>query len=244
MARILLVDDAASLARLFADEVSHSLGHEVLVVNALGDVDAVLGSLADRSIDLALVDLSFPKERATGLDALAGIHRASPTTLLVVLTQGDEWVAETLRDAWELLPLATVMSKSAPLEVQLRTIELVLSTGTAAPDPAVQPLLPAGRPGRRQHTDFGRLVHHLGHAKVWSALLESDGEVTYRTIARSTGLKLNTIKNYRAQLLPELAAHGLPDASLREMQTFATRCRAFLLPHLGAVTPTDMAEAP
>lgn len=233
MARILLVDDAASLARLFADEVQRTLDHEVVVATTLHEVPPLLDGLGPScAFDLALVDLSFPKERATGLDALVHIHRACPATTLAILTQGDEWVAETLRDAWDLLPLATVMSKSAPLEVQLRTIELVLSTGTAAPDPAIQPLLPAGRPGRRQHTDFGRLVHHQGHAKVWAALIDADDEATYRAIAKSTGLKLNTIKNYRAQLLPELAAHGLPEASLREMQDFAVRCRAFLRPHL------------
>jgi DNA-binding NarL/FixJ family response regulator len=230
VARLLLVDDAASLAHLFAAEVERTRGHSVHVVCELA---AVPSALEAGPFDLAIVDLSFPKERATGLDALATVHRAHPSTLLAILTQGDQWVAETLRDAWELLPIATVLSKSAPLDEQLTTIERVLATGSAPPDPAIQPLLPSGGSGRRSHTDFGKLVHHQGHAKLWAALLASGNELSYRSLARTTGLKLNTIKNYRAQLLPELASHGMGDASLQEMQAFAVRCRAFLQPHLG-----------
>jgi hypothetical protein len=47
-------------------------------------------------------------------------------------------------------------------------------------------------------------------------------------------LKLNTVKNYRSQLLPELRVHRLDDPSLREMQEFAWRCRSFLRPYVEA----------
>jgi hypothetical protein len=40
------------------------------------------------------------------------------------------------------------------------------------------------------------------------------------------------VKNYRAQLLPDLVAHGLEDPTLREMRDFAIRCRPFLAPYL------------
>lgn len=235
--RILIVDDAESLVQLYAAEVTRRLGHLVQVVHRLDGVESALAEHGP--FDLALVDLSFPKERGTGLDALVVIHRAHPNTKLAVLTQGDDWVAEPLRDAWELLPLVTVMSKSAPIDVQLDTIHQALTSGRVAPDPIIQPLLPAGRSGRRSRTDFGRLVHHQGHAKLWTALQQADDDVSYRSIARDTGLKLNTIKNYRTQLLPELAEHGLADASLREMRDFAVRCRAFLLPHLRGEDPSD-----
>ena len=51
-------------------------------------------------------------------------------------------------------------------------------------------------------------------------------------MATATGLKLNTIKNYRAQLISELALHGVDDAGLSEMRRFAQRCRPFLDPYL------------
>ena len=55
-------------------------------------------------------------------------------------------------------------------------------------------------------------------------------DATYKNVADGTGLKLNTVKNYRTQLLTELKIHGMVDPSLREMQDFAWRCRAFLRP--------------
>jgi hypothetical protein len=57
-------------------------------------------------LDLALVDLSFPQEDGTGLEALVRIHQHSRATKLAIITQGDEWVAEILRDAWELAEVA------------------------------------------------------------------------------------------------------------------------------------------
>lgn len=231
--RILLVDDAASLAELFGAAVTQHLGVPVDVVVAVAEVPDALDRTAQAGgrYDLAIVDLSFPQERCTGLDALAEIHRRSPATLLTLFTQGDDWVADSLRDAWELLPIATVISKTAPLDYQIDAIATVLESGSAPPDPAVQPLLPSHRPTWRTPERFARLIQHQGHAKVWAALMDDD-DATYKSVAARTGLKLNTVKNYRSQLLAELNLHGLHDPTLREMQEFARRCRAFLRPYL------------
>jgi DNA-binding NarL/FixJ family response regulator len=231
MATILLVDDALSLAELFGGAVHDRLGHDVTVIGALDDVaDALTAS----SFDLAIVDLSFPQEHRSGLDALVAVHRSAPATTLSIMTQGDDWVAASLRDAWELLPIATVISKTAPLDYQLGAIEQVLTTGSAPVDPAIQPLLPAQRPAWRTPERFERLIQHQGHAKLWAALLDRQLDATYRAVADRTGLKLNTVKNYRTQLLPELSLQGLTDPTLREMQDFALRCRAFLSPYVDA----------
>ena len=82
---------------------------------------------------------------------------------------------------------------------------------------------------------FGELVQHAGHAKLWAALMESPPNASYKDIAEATGLKLNTVKNYRAQLVGELSIHGLDDPSLAEMRDFAVRCRPFLQPHVTRV---------
>lgn len=234
MAHILMVDDASSLAELFGAAIGQHLGHEVTVVIAVADVPDLLDEVDAGAPppDLALVDLSFPQERVTGLEALAIIHRRSPSTKLAIVTQGDEWVAEVLRDAWELLPIVTVISKTAPLDYQLGAIERVLTEGEAPVDPAIQPLLPAVRPAWRTPERFALLIQHQGHAKVWSALMDPELDATYREVSERTGLKLNTIKNYRTQLLSELGLHGLEDPSLREMQDFALRCRPFLEPYV------------
>ncbi len=229
MAHLMLVDDASALAELFAQAIEARLGHSVTVAVSIAGVEEALASID--LLDLALVDLSFPQESGTGIDALAEVHRARPDTRLAIITQGDDWVAQVLRDAWELLPITTVISKSAPLTFQLAAIEQVITTGSAPVDPAIQPLLPAQRNAYRTIERFSALVQHAGHAKLWSALLEA-GDPTYKQIADLSGLKLNTVKNYRAQLLPELAVHGMNDPTLRQMQDFARRCKSFLLPYL------------
>jgi len=231
VASILLVDDAAALAELFGQTVQIQLGHTVHTVVSLADVRASLALVGD--LDLALVDLSFPQEDGTGLEALARIHQHSPSTKLAIITQGDEWVADILRDAWELLPITTVISKSAPLAYQLQAITLVLATGSAPPDPAIQPLLPDRRNSNRTPECFARLVQHAGHAKLWTSLIAVD-DPTYKAISYHAGLKLNTVKNYRAQLVDELTIHGLEDPTLREMARFAKRCWPFLSPSITA----------
>ncbi|MGB8860946.1 MAG: hypothetical protein WCC60_16925 [Ilumatobacteraceae bacterium] len=233
MANILLVDDAAALAELFGRAITHELGHTVHTVVSLADVGPSLAHVGE--LDLALVDLSFPQEDGTGLEALVRIHQHSTATKLAVITQGDEWVAEILRDAWELLPITTVISKSAPLAYQLQAISTVLSTGSAPPDPAIQPLLPTRRATTRTPARFARLVQHAGHAKLWQSLIAVD-DANYKAMSDDSGLKLNTLKNYRAQLVDELEAHGLHDPTLRDMRRFAKRCWPFLEPYVSAAT--------
>ena len=231
MAQLLLVDDASALAELFGGAIEARLGHDVAISVSIGGIDEALSSLDH--LQLAIIDLSFPQENGNGLDALVEVHRLRPQALLAIITQGDEWVAAILRDAWELLPIATVISKSAPLSFQLAAIEQVLVTGHAPVDPAIQPLLPATRNRHRTPERFAALVQHAGHAKLWTALLAST-DPTFRQVADLSGLKLNTVKNYRSQLLQELTVHGLNDPTLRQMQEFAIRCQAFLRPFLGA----------
>jgi DNA-binding NarL/FixJ family response regulator len=232
MTRILMVDDAASLTELFGNAVTGRFGYDVEVVVSLADVPGVLAR--SEPFDVAIVDLSFSHEAGTGLDALAAVHQASPATRLAIMTQGDEWVAQILRDAWELLPIVTVISKTAPLDFQLELIEMVATTGSAPIDPAIKPLLPAERPAWRTPERFARLIQHQGHAKVWSVLMDPDLDATYKAVADRSGLKLNTVKNYRSQMLSELALHGLKDPTLRDMQDFALRCRPFLQPYVEA----------
>ncbi|MEM9515326.1 MAG: response regulator [Actinomycetota bacterium] len=231
MTRVLMIDDATALTELFAQAIADDLGCDVVTGNHPDDAARILAD-GRGPIDVALIDLSFPGYDGFGIEALAEIDNSSPDTMLVILTHGDEWVAEVLRDAWELLPVATVISKSAPLDLQLATIRTVLDEGTAPIDPAIRPLLPAHRNPARTPDSFGRLVPHAGHAKLWAALIDTRGEVTLHAVASTAELKPNTIKNYRDALYPELELHGLVRPSLAEMRGFAFRCRPFLQPHI------------
>lgn len=230
MTRVLIVDDNASSLELIAQAITARLGHEVLLVT---QVDAVTPELCSPpSFDLALVDLSFRGTRQSGLDVLLRLHAISRSTRLVLFTQGDDSVAELMRDAWEALPLASAVSKSLPLDLLIETIRRVLTDGSAVPDPVLRPLLPASRSPWRSAEGYRRLVPHAGHAKLWRALIDAGADPSYEELHRLSGLKVNTLRNYREQLMPELALHRLSNPTMREMQAFAQRCGPLLAPYL------------
>lgn len=232
MTTILLIDDSAHVSELFAGAIRSELGYDVDSLTSPSELtDQYLSS---HEIDVAVVDLSFGSETETGVDALLKLHQSSPSTKLTVLTQGDGWVGDLLRDAWEVLPLATVMSKSSSVKAQMKTIEQVVRHGSAPPDPVLQPLLPAEKSRWRTLEGFSRLVPHKGHAKLWAAVVACGPQAEYQDLAAHSGLRLNALRNYRAQILPELALHGLENPPMRDLYLFARRCRPFLAPFVEA----------
>jgi DNA-binding NarL/FixJ family response regulator len=228
---VLLLDDAAAVNELLARELTNRLGCRV---SALASVEALIELGSDVAHDVALVDLSYANSSLTGLDALCHLHATRPKTRLAILTQGDEWVAQMLRDAWEAFPLMTALSKSAPTAALIDAVARLLDGEVVAPDPVLQPLLPAVRSPWRSLEGYGRVIQHAGHAKLWRALVTCNDEPSYRDVAEATGLTVNTVRNYREQLLGPLALHGLVHPSMHEMQQFARRCRPLLRPHIEA----------
>ena len=231
VARMLLVDDAKASSELFAASLKAELD---VVVDCVFEVSAVTPALVSAvDYEVALVDLSFPGQGLTsGADALMVLHRHAPGTLLVVLTQGDGSVTDLLRDVWDVFPLAGVLSKAGSLSEQLESIGRILYGTHPIVDSILRMYLPEQRSPWRTLEGFGRLVPHAGHAKVWRALIESPTEPSYNELAARTGLAVNSIRNYRSQLVPELRLHGLIEPSLREMHAFGRRCRPFLWPHI------------
>lgn len=230
MSRVLIVDDNPTGVQLIAESITARLGHEVVL---LTDVEAAAGEpCPETGFAAALVDLSFRGSKRSGLDVLVRLANTSPGTRLVLFTQGDDAVAELMRDAWEALPLASAMSKSLPLDAVIETVRKVLSDGSAPPDPVLQPLLPAKRSPWRSVEGYARLVQHAGHAKLWRALIDADPDPSYEDLRHLSGLKVNTLRNYRDQLVHELSLHGLSNPTMRQMQAFALRCRPLLAPHI------------
>lgn len=232
MTRLLLVDDTTVITDLLAARLEADLGATVDVFGAVEDYLGAPGP-AD-GWDLAIIDLSFSQSTLNGADVLLDLHQHHPRTRLVLHTQGDEYVRDLMRDVWEALPLDAVLGKSMPTADFMRSIKLVLRDGTAPIDPVVRPLLPDQRSPWRCLDAYGRLVQHAGHAKLWRVLIGADAEPSYRDLAMATGLSVNTVRNYRDQLLGELRLHGLDNPTMRGMQLFAKRCRPFLQPAINA----------
>lgn len=231
MTHLLLVDDTSAVTDLVADRL-RAEGHTVDVFSTVEDYLAAIGPA--EGWDAAVIDLSFNNSVLNGADVLLDLHRRYPRTKLVLHTQGDDYVRDLLRDVWEALPIDTVLGKSLPTGDFLRAIELVVRDGHAPMDPVIRPYLPEERSPWRRVDSYGRLVQHAGHAKLWRVLISSDTEPSYRDLAIATGLSVNTVRNYRDQLLGELRLHGLDNPTMRAMQQFAKRCRPFLEPPIAA----------
>lgn len=227
MRRVLLVDDHAHTRELFSDVLRARLGAEVVVRSRPAEVDA---DLIGTPFDAAVIGLAFAAVHHTGLDAMLRLHLEAPTVRLVPLGNGDAWSGELLRDAWEALPLATAICTTSPVAAQVDLVAQVLAAGDAPFDPALQMLLPAQRSPWRTLEGYSRLVQHRGHAKLWEALLACGPHAEYQDLAAFSGLRLNALRNYRAQLLPELVLHGLHNPPMRDLYQFALRCRPFLAP--------------
>ena len=229
MTAVLLVDGSAAVTELVANALVERTGWTVDRCATAADVERLVG---DREYDLAIVDLSFTDDVLTGLDALVLLARLAPATRLTIITQGDDWGGDALRDAWEMLPVATVISKSAPLDHLIAMAEEVLATGMAPADPAIQPLLPPHRDARRAAAGFGSLVRSADQARLWTALICAGVDASYRGVALASGMSFDTTKAVRSQLLAPMRLRGLDDPSPEEMQELARRSRPFLEPFL------------
>ncbi|MGH9213954.1 MAG: hypothetical protein ACRD2C_25265 [Acidimicrobiales bacterium] len=242
MTRLLHVDDAVNGLSI-VDAIRDSLGWEVVTVEKPDGLCEVLA--AQPAFDLAMIDLAFSQSTCNGLDALLAVHQHTPTCRLVAYTGGDWPFAKLLRDAWEALPLATALAKTTPNAHVLDSLVEVATNGSAPVDPFLRPRLPSSRSEWRSFEKYDYLVPHAGHAKLWQALIDLDDEPSYDELARATQLKLNTVRNYRSELLERLKLHNLDQPRVREMQQFAKRCRALLEPHIRNKLPAgDHAPSP
>jgi hypothetical protein len=114
----------------------------------------------------------------------------------------------------------------------LQDLREVAAHGSAPVDVLLQPWLPPERSHWRSIEGYGRLVGHAGHAKLWRALIELEEEPSYKQLAEYTGLSLPSVRNYRSELLDNLALHYLDRPKMRQMQLFAKRCRPLLERHI------------
>jgi DNA-binding NarL/FixJ family response regulator len=222
---------------LFARLLAEAVPASVVAVSQIEEVDATLATYP--TFNAAVVDLSFAHQQGSGLDVLMAVSTASPSTKLIVLTTGDGWSIDLLEVAWDALDLATAISKTASVEHQIRVISQVLREGSAPVDGVLRANLPDQRSSNRSAASFRRLVRHRGHAKLWAALMQSSPAAEYAELASISGLSLNTLRNYRSDLLPELALHGLEAPTMAQMHAFSLLVRPLLQPYLQAAVAAE-----
>ncbi|MCC6434076.1 MAG: response regulator transcription factor [Acidimicrobiales bacterium] len=234
--RVAIVDDETVVTELVADRLREQLGVDVSTYSSVGDFQLALG--AERTgFDIVVADLSFPREPRSGLDAVLAAYLADHGTAVVLYSDSDGSAASQLRDVWEAVPLAGVVSKGSPVAALLETVRRVLAGESAIVDPLVAALLPSQRSPFRTFEAYAGLVPHAGHAKLWRALVDGPDDPSYKQLQHATGLRINTLRNYRNDLLPSLRLHGLDNPTIKDMQHFARRVRALLIPHVRAKLP-------
>ncbi len=231
MTSILIVDDSEMLTELLGQRLTER-GYDVTItIDPTVAVDRIESMTDERTApDIALVDLSFPQHDLNGLDVLMAFHRQGASTDLVVYTQGDHAISETLALAWEAFTPTCCVSKLSPFEHLASTLAAVAAGRTPPNDPTLAPYLPPERSPWRSTEAYARLVPHGGHAKMWQGLLDTDKPPTYRQLSEHTGLAVNTLRNYREDLVGELELQGWSDHTLRSMHEFAASRRPLLAP--------------
>jgi len=182
--------------------------------------------------DIVLVDVEFPGASVNGLDVMMAFKRWCPESRLIVYTAGGSHEEQLLRVAWESIGPASAVCKSSPLGTLMDIIKSVSRLGRAEMDPSLRALLPLQRSPWRTADGYRRLVPHLGHAKLWKTLLDHQTSPSYKVIADESKLSVNTIRNYRDDLLAELRLHGLENPSMRQIHQFAHSVRPLLAPVL------------
>ena len=242
MARVLVVDDTPVFAGKIADDLRNGIGADVVEVHQLSELPS---ALTTGRFDVAIVDLSFPfQSPRSGLDALLFLRMRSPDTRCAVLTQGDEFVAEMVRDAWETLNVDTVLSKTRLAHTE--SVRSLLAGNVVEPDSDAKLLLPARRSPDRQLSEYRRLFPHRGLHRLWSSLIAIRNDVNPKSVAKLTAteteapLSPNAVANYRQLVLSDLERHGLIHPTLIEMARFARRTRPFLLHAMGTPDMLDL----
>ena len=232
MQKILLVDDSAHARELFADAIRQKLEFDVVALKSPREVTAEY--LTANPFDVVVSDLSFAGEHLHGADVFLTARSVSPTPRIVALTDGDGWAVDLLRDVWDVLRPEGVVCKGSSVQAQLQSIAEVARFGETEVDPLLEPMLPKQRSPWRSLEGFSRLVQHRGHAKLWVSVLACGPHAEYQDLSEHSGLRMNALRNYRAQLLPELSLHGLSNPPMRDLYEFVHRCRPFLAPWIKA----------
>ena len=195
---VLICDDH----RLFADALAVALqGHGYEVVGQTYDPDQAVAVLAQRHVDVCLIDRHFPQ--ADGRDGIRKLRATSPDTMVIMLSAADEpGAAEQALAAGA----SAFASKTEGIEYIARLIERVRAGE----------IVPAGADAGANGTGAGnRPAHELGRfltgreLEVLARLVQ--GQDTAR-LAREMGITYATARTHIQNLLTKLGVHSKLEA--------------------------------
>lgn len=195
--KILVVDDHPLVREALRDHL-RQLEDDVEVLDARNSAEAIGLAERDPDLDLVLLDLNLPD--AHGFSALTTLRERYPAIPVVVLSANDDraTVFEAIdKGAMGFLP------KTAPTQVMLGALRLVLSGGTYVPAEAFS-LRAAGAagpgPGGRPRTpaDLGLTPRQ---AQILALLVQGKPN---KIISRELGLAESTVKIHITSILRAL----------------------------------------
>ncbi len=228
---LVIADHSVPLVELLGQHLDQ-LGVSTVGLSDPLEAIALAHSRSQTPPDIVLVDMLYPQLVLNGLDIMMAFKKWCPESSLVVYTAARSQEAQLFRVAWEAFGPASAVSKLSPVSTLIETMNRVNESGRAEVDPLLQTLLPHQRSPWRTADGYRRLVPHAGHAKLWKTLLDHRTPPAYKVIACEAKLSVNTIRNYRDDLLPELRLHGLDNPTMQEMHEFVHSVRPLLSPVL------------
>ncbi|MFW5897109.1 MAG: response regulator [Bacillota bacterium] len=206
--RVLIVDDHPLFrrgVRLYLDTVE-----DIRVVGEAEDGDGTLSALADREIDVLLLDLQMPER--DGIDVMREIFARGSAVRILVLTSFGTW--DRIRAALGVGASGYVLKDADPRELEA-AIRAVAAGGSYLDRRATEELLHRVEPEAFAPGSSGREPLSGREMEVLALITRGMGN---REIAQTLVVSEKTIKTHVANIMAKLGVKNRTQAALVAMR--------------------------
>lgn len=133
MARILVIDDDAALAKSIARALER-VGH---VARVAKDGAHAVRLFEREPYDLLITDVLMPE--MDGYEVIRSFRRRTPTVPVIAMSGGGEWPRETLLETASYVGAVESISKPFELAALLHAVDRALGGSGGAPQPPQPP---------------------------------------------------------------------------------------------------------